>query len=152
MYFILESISVQSFHVVPLLLNDRVPTFRKICYSIWVPLLFSPRMVRVPAAETYSREGKWCPRMGYSNLWNKSKSGGLVSGLHGAWGNTSHSYLLSKSVTTFPRCGHVLCGPSPSKSGRVLCITSTFSPNIGKYLLSFLFCNRSTFIFCPILM
>ena len=32
-YFILENISLQSFYVVPLLLNDRVP-FRKICYSI----------------------------------------------------------------------------------------------------------------------
>ena len=33
-YFILGSISLQSFYVVPLLLNDRDPTFRKIFYSI----------------------------------------------------------------------------------------------------------------------
>jgi hypothetical protein len=33
-YFILGSISLQSFYVVPLLPNDRVPAFRKICYSI----------------------------------------------------------------------------------------------------------------------
>jgi len=33
-YFILGSISLQSFYVVPLLLNDRVPMFRKIFYSI----------------------------------------------------------------------------------------------------------------------
>jgi len=32
--FILGIISLQSFYVVPLLLNDRVPTLRKICYSI----------------------------------------------------------------------------------------------------------------------
>ena len=39
----------------------------------------------------------------------------------------SHSYLLSKSVTTFSRCGRALsckmCGPTPSKSGRCLCIS-----------------------------
>ena len=33
-YFILGSISLQSFYVVPLLLNHRVPTFRKIFYSM----------------------------------------------------------------------------------------------------------------------
>jgi len=73
-----------------------------------VPFLFSLRMARVTAAETSSRKGKRCPRMGSFNLWNKSKSGGLMSGLYGAWGNTSHSYLLSKSVTTSPRCGRAL--------------------------------------------
>ena len=35
------------------------------------PLLFSLRMARVTAAETSSREGKRCPRMGSFNLWNK---------------------------------------------------------------------------------
>jgi len=39
--------------------------------------------------------------MGSFNLGNKSKSGGIISGLYGAWSNTSHSYLLSKSATTF---------------------------------------------------
>ena len=87
-----------------------------------VSLLFSPRMAQVTAAETSSREEKRCPRMGSFNLGNKSKSSGLMSGLYGAWGNTSHTYLLSKSVTTFPRCGRTLSckmsGPTPSKSGR----------------------------------
>jgi len=92
-----------------------------------VPLLFSLRMVQVTAAETSSREGKRCPCMGSFNLWNKLKSGGLVSGLYGTWSNTSHSYLLSTSVTTFPRCRRTfsckMSGPSPSKSGRFLCIS-----------------------------
>jgi hypothetical protein len=61
--------------------------------------------------------------MGSFNLRNKSKSGGFMSELYGAWGNTFHSNLLSKSVTTFPSCGRALSckmsGPSPSKSGRV---------------------------------
>jgi len=91
-----------------------------------VPLLFSPRMARVTAAETSSWEEKRCPRMGSFDLGNKSKSSGLMSGLYGARGNTSHSYLLSKSVTTFPTCGRAMSckmsGPSPSKSGRFLCI------------------------------
>jgi hypothetical protein len=63
--------------------------------------------------------------MGSFNLGNMSKSGGLMSGFYGAWGNTSHLYLLSKSVTTFPRCGCALSckmsGQSPRKSGRFLC-------------------------------
>jgi hypothetical protein len=33
LHFILGSISLQCFYVVPVLRNDRVPTFRKICYS-----------------------------------------------------------------------------------------------------------------------
>jgi hypothetical protein len=32
------------------------------------------------------------------NLWNKSRSSELMSGLYGAWDNTSHSHLLSNSV------------------------------------------------------
>ena len=44
-----------------------------------VPLLFSPRMAQVTAAETSSREEKRCPRMGSFNLGNN----GLMSGLYG---------------------------------------------------------------------
>jgi len=87
-------------------------------------------MARLTAAETSSREGTRCPHMGSFNLWNKSKSGGLRSGLYGMWGNTSHLYLLSKSVTTFPRWGNALSckmsGPSPSKSGQFLCLCFLF--------------------------
>jgi hypothetical protein len=46
-----------------------------------------------------------------------------MSGLYGAWGNTSHSYLPGKSVTTFPKCGRALSckmsGPPPNKSSQV---------------------------------
>jgi len=98
--------------------------FRRFAIPFRVPLLFSPRMARVTAAETSSREGKRCPRMGSFNMWNNSKSSGFMSGLYGAWGNTSPSYLLSKLVTAFPRYGWALSrkmsGPSPSKSRRFL--------------------------------
>lgn len=64
---------------------------------------------------------KWCPCIGSFSLENKSKSGGLISGLYSVWGNISHLYLLRKLVMTFPRCGHtLLCkisGPFSSKSG-----------------------------------
>jgi len=101
-------------------------------------------MARVTAAETSSREEKRCPRMGSFNLANKSKSGGLMSGLYGVWDNTSHSYLLSKSATSFPRCRRALSckmsGPSPSKSGRILCIFCViFASNHDNTLLSRLF-------------
>jgi hypothetical protein len=62
-------------------------------------------MAGVTAAETSFREGKRCPHMGTFNLRStcKSKSGRLMSGLYGALGNTSNSYLLCKSVTTLPQ-------------------------------------------------
>jgi len=97
--------------------------FGRFAVRFRVPQFFSPRMVRITPAETSSKEGKQCPRIDTYNLWNKSKSVGLMSGLYGAWGNTPHSYLLGKSVTNVPKCGRALswkmCGPSPSKSGRV---------------------------------
>ena len=42
--------------------------FGRFAIPLRLPLLFSPRMARVTAAETSSREGKPCPRMGYFNL------------------------------------------------------------------------------------
>jgi len=78
--------------------------FGRFAIPFRVPLLLSPRMAWVTAAETSSREGNQCPRMGCFDSWNKLKSGGLMSGLYGTWCNTSQLYLLSKSVTTFPRC------------------------------------------------
>jgi hypothetical protein len=114
--------------------------FGRFAIPFRVPLLFSSRMARVTAAETSSKEWKRFPRMSSFNLWNKSKFGGLVSGLYGAWGNTSHSYLLSKSVTTFLRCGRALSCPSPSKSGRFLYIfLRSFASSHDSTLLSHLF-------------
>jgi hypothetical protein len=92
--------------------------FGRFAIPFRLPLLFSARFAQVTAAETSSREGKRCPHMVPFNLWNtrKSTSGGFISGLYDAWDNTPHSYLLSKSVTTFPRCGRALsckmCSPS----------------------------------------
>jgi hypothetical protein len=118
--------------------------FKRFAIPFSAPLLFSPWMAQITTAETSSREEKWCPRMGCFNLWNKWKSGGLMSGPYGAWGNNSHSYLLSKSVTTFPRCGcALLCkmsGPSSRKSGRFLCILcAIFAASHDNMLLLHLF-------------
>jgi len=125
-YFILCSISLQSFYVAPCFSMTASQRFGRFSIPFRVPLFFIPRMARVTAVETSSREEKRCPLKGSFNLENNSKSGGLMSGLYGAWGNTSHSYLLSKSVTTFPRCRRALSckmsGPSPSKSGQFLWI------------------------------
>jgi hypothetical protein len=49
-----------------------------------VPLLLIPQMAQLTAAETSSGEGKRYPCMGSFNLWNKSKSNRLMSGLYGA--------------------------------------------------------------------
>ena len=123
--FFFKSISLQSY-VAPCFSMTTSQHFVRFAIPFMVQLLFSPRMAQVTAAETSSREGKWCPHMGSFNLWNKLKSRWLMSRLHGVWGNTSHSYVLSKSVTTFLRCGCALSckmsGPSLRKSGQFLCI------------------------------
>jgi len=97
--------------------------FGRFAIPFRITLLFSPRMARVTAAEASTTEGKRCPRS--FDLWNKSKSGWLMSGLYGAWGNTCHSSLLNKSVTNFPksRCAlsYKMSDPFPSKSYRFLC-------------------------------
>jgi hypothetical protein len=41
------------------------------------------------------------PRSGFFNCGNKSKSGGLMSGLYGGWGSTCHPYF-SKILDTAP--------------------------------------------------
>jgi len=114
--------------------------FRRFAIPFRVPFLFSPKMTRITTVETSSREGKQCPHMGSFNLWNKSKSGGLTSELYGAWGNTSHSYLLNKSVTTFPRCGHAMSWKwvaHPWASQVSFC--ALFASNHDNMLLSHLF-------------
>jgi hypothetical protein len=105
-YFTLGSILLQSFYVCYVCFSITASQrFGRFAIPFRVTLLFSNLMVRVTAAETSSREGKHCPRMGSFNLWNKSKSGRLMSGLYGAWRNISHLYLRSKSVTTSPDAG-----------------------------------------------
>ena len=64
--------------------------FGRFAIPFRVLLLFSLRMARLTAAETSSTEGKRDPRMGSFNSWNKSKSGGLMSGLYGAWSNLAN--------------------------------------------------------------
>ena len=118
--------------------------FGRFAIPFRVPLLLSLRMARVTAGETSSREVKRCPRMGSFNLWNKSNSSGLMSGLNNEWGNTSHSYLLSKSITTFPRCGRALSckmsGPSRSRSGWICAfLCAIFASGHDSTLLSHLF-------------
>jgi hypothetical protein len=105
-----------------------------------VPLLFSLRMAQVTAAETSSREGKRCPCMDSFNLWNKMKSGGLMSGLYGTWSNTSHLYLLSKSVTTFPRRRRAkwLAHPWASQVGFSVFLCTIFASSHDNTLLSHL--------------
>jgi len=143
-YFILGSISLQSFYVVPCFSMTAFQRFGRFAIPFRVPLLFSPRMSRVNAAETSSREEKSCPYLGPFNVRNKSKSGGLTSALYGAWGNACHSYLLSKSVTTFPRCGRAflykMSGPTrESQVGFCAFFCPIFASRHDNKLLSHLF-------------
>jgi len=109
-----------------------------------VPLLFSPRMARVTAAEISSREGKRCPRMGSFNLWNKSKSGGLMSGLYGAWGNIPTRIYLANRSHSSPGAG-VHCRakwvahPQASQVGFYAFFCQIFASSHDSTLLSHLF-------------
>lgn len=70
---IVDSISLQSFYVVLLLLNNHNSTFREICYSIKGTLLFSHRVAWVPLQKYLAGRKKWCPHTSYFNL-GKSRS------------------------------------------------------------------------------
>ena len=90
------------------------------------PLLFICLIAWVSSVESSSREEKHHQHIGSFNFGNKSKSGGLMSGLYSAWGNTSHPQSRRFLVTTSTMCGRVfswrMSGPAMSNWGWFLCI------------------------------
>jgi len=53
----------------------------------------------VTSLHTSSMLLKRFPRSGFFNFGNKSKAGGLMSGLYGGWGSTCHPYFSKISYT-----------------------------------------------------
>ena len=65
-------------------------------------------IIRVTSSDPSSMLLKRFPRSGSFNLGNKSKSGGLMSGLHGGWGSTCHPYFSKISDTAPDAWGRAL--------------------------------------------
>jgi len=95
-------------------------------------------MAAVRASGTATRRSssveKRTPCMLIFNFRNRSKSGGLMSGLKGGWGSTSQLYLSNNSRTSIQRWGRALSckikTPFSSKSGLFACILRlSFSKN-----------------------
>jgi len=55
------------------------------CWCVW--------LLEVTSLDTSSMFMKRFPRSGFFNFGNKSKAGGLMSGLYGGWGSTCHQYF-----------------------------------------------------------
>ena len=72
--------------------------FGRFAIPFRLPLLFSPRMARVTAAETSSREGKRCPRIGSFNLWtSRSPVDSCLDCMARKVTIPTHIYLVNRS-------------------------------------------------------
>jgi len=65
----------------------------KSCIPVSTPSLLMRPITGVTSLDTSSMLPKRFPRSGFFNCGNKSKSGGLMSGLYGGWGSTCHPYF-----------------------------------------------------------
>ena len=65
-------------------------------------------ITRVTSLDTFSMLLKRFPRNGFFNFANKSKAGGLMSGLYGGWGSTCHPYFSKISDTAPEAWGRAL--------------------------------------------
>jgi len=76
-----------------LCLITAVPRLGKCCIPVRTPSFLMRLITRVTSLDTSSVLLKRFPRSGFFNFGNKSKSGGLLSGLYGGWGSTCHPYF-----------------------------------------------------------
>ena len=67
----------------------------KSCIPIRTPSLLMHLITRVTSLMLLKR----FPWSGFFNFGNKSKAGGLMSGLYGGWGSTCHPYFSKISDT-----------------------------------------------------
>jgi hypothetical protein len=72
----------------PLCFITAVQRLGKSCLPVRTPSLLMRLITRVTSLDTSSMLLSRFPWSGFFNFGNKSKSGGLVSGLYGGWGST----------------------------------------------------------------
>ena len=92
-------ILIQAFIVISIVLYHSGPAFGQSCIPARTPSLLMRRITRFTSLDTSSLFLKRFPRSGFFNFGNKSKSGGLMSGLYGGWGSTCHPYFSKISDT-----------------------------------------------------
>ena len=73
--------------------------FGKSCIPDKTPSLLSCLITLVTSVEDSTIVAKCFPQSVLLNLGNKSKSGGLKSGLYGGWGSTFYPYFSKMLLT-----------------------------------------------------
>jgi len=102
-------IHLQAFNVIAIVLYHSGPTFGQVLYSSQDASLLMRLITRVTSLDTSSMLLKRFPRVGFFNFENKSKAGGLLSGLYGGWGSTCHPYFSKISDIAPEAWGRTLC-------------------------------------------
>jgi hypothetical protein len=92
-------IHLQAFNVIAIVLYHSGPTFGQVFIPVRTPSLLMRLITRVTSLDTSSMLLKRFPRSGFFNFENKSKAGGLMSGLYGGWNSTCHPYFSKISDT-----------------------------------------------------
>jgi hypothetical protein len=97
----------------PLCFITAVQRLGKSFIAVRTPSLLMRLITRVTSLDTSSMLLKLSPRGGYFNFGNKSKSGGLMSGLYGGWESTCHPYFSKISDTAPETWGRALSCLTP---------------------------------------
>ena len=92
-------IHLQAFNLISIVLYHSGPTFGQVLYSCQDAFVFdasdySGHLIRHLLDASEASPTKW-----FLQFWEKSKSGGLMSGLYGGWGSTCHPYFSKISDT-----------------------------------------------------
>jgi hypothetical protein len=100
-------IHLQAFSVISIVLYHSGPTFGQVLFPVTTPALLMCLITQVTSLDA-SLFLKRFPRSCFFNFGNKSKSGGLMSGLYGGRGSTCHPYFSKISDTAPEAWGRTL--------------------------------------------
>jgi hypothetical protein len=92
----------------PLCFITVVQRLGKSYIPVRMPSFFMRLITRVTSFDISSMLLKHFPLSDFFNFGNKSKSGGLMSGLYGGWGSTCHPYFSKISDTAPEAWWHAL--------------------------------------------
>ena len=92
----------------PLCFITAVQRLGKSCIPVRTSSLLMRLITWVTSLDTSSVLMKPFPRSGFFDVRNKSKTGGLMSGLYGGWGSTCHPYFSKISDTAPEAWGRAL--------------------------------------------
>jgi hypothetical protein len=119
-------INLQAFNIISIVLyHSSVQRLGKSWIAARTSSLLMHLITRVTSTDTSSLLLKRFPWSRFFNFGNKSKSGRLISGLHGVWGSTCHPYISKISDI------------APEAWGRVLsCKMRTWAANMADHFLA----------------